>query len=325
VAKSPSPKQTPAKSAYRSAPAKGGQRSAPAKGGRPAGLFTWLAVGLVVVVVVVLVVIKVTGGSTPDSSSTGFQPANPATVAEITQIPASVFNTVGVTSPVAQITPPMLLKPAQPPLTATSSTGQTLPEVLYIGSEYCPYCAAQRWATIAALSRFGTFSGLGDMTVPSAEAPYGGLPTFTFLKTTFKSKYLVFKSVEEYTNYVPTGASFYKKLQTPTAGEMALFKKYDSPKFVPGLPATDALSIPFITMGNKYFVVGASYTPATLANLSRSQIATGLSQPSLPVTQAIISSANYQTAAFCVLTKNQPGSVCNSPGVMAAKKAMGIK
>jgi hypothetical protein len=325
VAKSPPPKKTPAKSANRSAPAKGGQRGTPSKGGRPAGLFTWLAVGLVVVIVVVLVVIKVTGGSTPGSSSTGFQPTDATTVAQITQIPASVFNTVAVTSPVAQITPPMLLKPAQPALTATSSTGKTLPEVLYIGSEFCPYCAAQRWATIAALGRFGTFTGLGNIAVPASETPYGGFPTFTFWKATFKSKYLVFKSVEEFTNYVPTGASYYKKLQTPTASEMALFKKYDSPKYVPGLPATDALSIPFITIGNKYFVVGASYTPATLANLSRSQIAVGLSQPSLPVTQAIISSANYQTAAFCVITKDQPGSVCTSPGVMAAKRAMGIK
>jgi hypothetical protein len=324
VAKSPPPKKTPAKGPIRNAPAKGGRRGTAAKGGRPAGLFTWLAVGLVAVVVVVLVVIKVTGGSTPSTGSSGFQPADATTVAEITKIPASVFNAVGVTSPVAQITPPILLKPTQPALTATSSSGAKLPEVLYIGAEYCPYCAAQRWATIAALSRFGTFTGLGDMAVPSTES-YAGTPTFTFQKASFKSKYLAFKSVEEYTNYIPTGASYYKKLQTLTASELALFKKYDNSKYVPGLPAADAGSIPFITIGNKYLVVGSSYTPATLANLSRSQIAVGLSQPSLPVTQAIISSANYQTAAFCVLTKGQPGSVCNSAGVKAANKVMGIK
>jgi thiol-disulfide isomerase/thioredoxin len=315
VAKSPPTKRTPTK---------GSPKSAPVKGGRPAGLFTWLAIGLVVVVVVVLVIIKVTGGTTASTNSTGFQPADPTTVAEVTHIPTSVFNTVGVTSPVAQVTPPLVLK-GQPALTAASGTAKKLPEVLYIGAEYCPYCAAQRWTTIAALGRFGTFTGLGDMTVPSTESPYAGIPTFTFLKATYKSKYLVFKSVEEFTNVVPAGARFYSKLQKPTASEQALFKKYDSPKFVPGLPSTSAESIPFITIGNRYLVVGASYTPATLANLSRSQIASGLSQPALPVTQAIITSANYQTATFCVITKNQPSSVCNSPGVLAAKKGMGIK
>jgi thiol-disulfide isomerase/thioredoxin len=309
---------------YQKTPAKGGSKTSPVKGGRPAGLFTWLAIGLVVVVVVVLVVIKVTGGSTPSAGSAGFQPTDATTVAQITKIPASVYNSVGVTSPVAQVTPPISVT-KQPALTGKSSSGTTLPEVLYIGAEYCPYCAAQRWATIAALSRFGTFAGLGDVAVPSTEAPYAGIPTFTFLKTTYKSKYLVFKSVEEFTTVVPAGASFYSKLQTPTASELAIFKKYDSPKYVPGLTATNAESIPFISMGNRYLVVGASYTPATLANLSRSQIATGLSQSSLPVTQAIISSANYQTAALCVITKNQPGNVCTSTGVMAAKKGMGIK
>lgn len=314
MAKSPPPKRTPAK---------GGPKGPPVKGGRPAGLFTWLAIGLVVVVVVVLVVIKVTGGTSATTTTSGFQPTDSATVAELTKIPASVFDTVGVTSPVAQVTPPNSLA-GQPALTGKSSTGATVPEVLYVGAEYCPYCAAERWPTIVALSRFGTFTGLGNMTVPSTES-YAGTPTFTFVRSTFKSKYLTFQSVEEYTTVVPTGAKFYSKLQTPTPSEQKVYKKYDTAKYVPGLGATNAGSIPFLSIGNKFLVAGASYTPATLANLSRSQIAAGLSQPTLPVTQAIITSANYQTAAFCVITKNQPGSVCQSPGVLAAKKVMGIK
>ena len=35
------------------------------------------------------------------------------------------------------------------------------PEVLYVGAEYCPFCAAERWPLMIALSRFGTFSGVG--------------------------------------------------------------------------------------------------------------------------------------------------------------------
>src|SRR5438309_707950 len=36
-------------------------------------------------------------------------------------------------------------------------------EVLYIGAEYCPYCAAERWSLVVALSKFGSFSGLTYM------------------------------------------------------------------------------------------------------------------------------------------------------------------
>jgi thiol-disulfide isomerase/thioredoxin len=298
------------------------QAKGPSRGGRPAGLFTWLAVGLVIVVVVGLVIIKVTSGSPSTGGSSGFQAASPAVVKQLTDVPASVFNEVGVTSPVAQVTPPGVVK-GQPALTATSASGATLPEVLYVGAEYCPFCAAQRWTTIIALSRFGTFSNLGDMTSSSIDE-FPSTPTFTFLKASYKSKYLVFKTVEEFTNISDAKNDFYYPLQKPTKAEQANFKKYDTSKYIPGLSAQSDGSIPYISFGNKFLVSGASYTPATLANLSRDEIAAGLSEASNPVTQAIISSANYQTAAICTLTNNQPSKVCSSSGVMAAKKVMGL-
>src|SRR4051794_36222191 len=45
-----------------------------------------------------------------------------------------------------------------PPLTNAGK-----PEVLFIGGEFCPYCAGERWALVQALSRFGTFSGLSQI------------------------------------------------------------------------------------------------------------------------------------------------------------------
>jgi hypothetical protein len=297
--------------------------SAPAKGGRPAGLFTWLAVGLVVVVVVALVIIKVASGSPSTSGTSGFQPISATVSSELTQIPTSVFDDVGVTSPVAPVNPPTPIK-NQPALTSTSTSGATLPEVLYVGAEYCPFCAAQRWPTIIALSRFGKFTGLGNMTSSSIDS-FPSTPTFTFVKATYSSKYLVFKSVEEFTNISDAATSFYTPLQTPTAAEEANFKKYDTSKYIPGETAQEDGSIPYISLGNQFLVSGASYTPATLQNLSRNTIAAGLDEPTNAVTQAIITSANYQTAALCQLTKEQPSNVCTSKGVMAAKKVMGLK
>jgi hypothetical protein len=78
-------------------------------------------------------------------------------------------------------------------------------------------------------------------------------------------------------------------------------------------------------MDNKFLMSGASFSPDTLTNLTRSAIATGLTDSSSPVTDAIIASANYQTAAICSLTNNLPATVCSSSGVTAAKTAMKIK
>ena len=292
--------------------------------GRPAELFTWLAVGLVVVVVAALVIIKVSTGSSATGNSS-FQATDATTVAELTTIPASIFNTVGVTSPVAPVTAPQILK-GQPALTGTSSTGAKLPEIFYLGAEYCPFCAAQRWATIIALSRFGTWSGLGNMASSTYSGEYApGTPTFTFVKAKYKSKYLVFVAVEQYNNVFNTALNFYSPLQQPSPMEKANFKKYDTSKYIKGYTAQQNYSIPYLTFANKFLVGGASFSPLTLANISRSQIAKGLSDPTSPVTDAIIASANYQTAAFCTLTNNLPANVCTSSAVKAAKRAMGIK
>ena len=283
--------------------------------GRPAGLFTWLAVGLVVVIIAVLVGVKVLSGST-STTKTGFVAASPQIVGELTGIPQSVFDSIGVTSSTVGVTPPSVFK--TDPLLTTTVNGKKVPEVLYIGAEYCPYCAAERWSTIIALSRFGTWSNLGDMASYSGDV-YPNTQTFTFGEAKYTSKYLAFKSVEEYRSYLNSAGSYYATYQTPTKAQNALLTKYDSSAYFPGATGT---SIPFISIGNKILVSGASYSPSALANLSREQIASTLSTPSNLVSQAIIATANYLTASICYITNQQPGSVCSSNGVEAATKAL---
>jgi hypothetical protein len=325
VAKSPASKKNtassrPATQAAKRTPVRPTKK---ASSGRPAGLFTWLAIGLVVVIVVALVLIKVLSSSPSTPGKSSFSPVDPTTFAQITGVPMSVFNAVGVTSHAVQVTAPIPIK-GQPSLTAPNSEGTQVPEILYVGAEYCPYCAAQRWSTIVALSRFGTWANLGNMSSYGKDI-YPNTPTFTFVKATYTSKYIAFKSVEEYTNYLNATKSYYAPLQKPTAAELKLVLKYDTSKYINGLTSSDGNPIPFMTFDNKFLVSGASYSPDTLTNLTRANIATGLSDPTSPVTDAIIASANYQTASICSLTKNQPSNVCTSSGVLAAKKAMGIK
>ncbi len=294
-------------------------RPAAAAGGRPAGLLTWVAVGVVVVVVAALVLVKVLSGGPTSTNSGAWVATDPTTAAEVTSVPAATFNAVGVSAG-ASVTAPLALK-GQPALTAKLANGTTVPEVLYVGAEYCPFCAAQRWATIAALGRFGTWSGLGNTESSSVDV-YANTPTFTFLKAKFTSKYLAFRGVETLNNvYNANNNPPYGKLMSLTPAESALFAKYDTSKYINMSSSNDG-AIPFISMGNKFLVSGASYNPGVLTGLSRTQIAQNLSAPSSPQTTLIITSANEQTAALCQLTKQQPSAVCNSSGVLAAKKLM---
>ena len=329
MAKSPASKKNvastrPATQAAKRPPGPPNKRPpARASSGRPAGLFTWLAIGLVVVIVAALVLIKVLSGTPTTPGKSTWTRTDPTTFAQITGVPMSVFNKVGVTSGAVGVTAPIPVS-GQPPLTEENSAGKTVPEVLYVGAEYCPYCAAQRWATIVALSRFGTWSNLGNMT-SYAHDVYPSTPTFTFVKAKYKSSYIAFTSVEEYTNYLNKAKTYYQALQKPTAEQIKLVKKYDNGKYVQGLSSSDGNPIPFMTFDNKFIVSGASYSPDLLTNLTRTQIATGLSDSTSPVTDAIIASANYQSAAICSMDNNMPSNVCTSSGVKAAEDAMGLK
>ena len=63
-------------------------------------------------------------------------------------------------------------------------------------------------------------------------------------------------------------------------------------------------------------------TPAILAGLDQQEIAAKLTNPTDPVTEAIVGTANYLTASICAETGDQPASVCSAAGVHKAAAAM---
>ena len=102
-------------------------------------------------------------------------------------------------SPTVPVNPPIIVQ-GQPPITIDGKT----PAMLYYGAEYCPYCAAERWAITAALSRFGTWSDL-KITASSHTDVDAGTHTFSYHGATLSSPYLAFKAVEAVSN-VPAGS-----------------------------------------------------------------------------------------------------------------------
>src|SRR5262249_48840261 len=104
------------------------------------------------------------------------------------------------------------------------------PLVLYLGAEYCPFCAAERWAMVVALSRFGTFSGL-TITHSSSTDTYPKTPTFSFHGASYTSTYLSFDGVETRGNELSGGQ--YPVLDVPTAEQQQIFKAQDPAGSIP--------------------------------------------------------------------------------------------
>lgn len=218
-------------------------------------------------------------------------PVPSAVMTDLTKVPASVFDKVGAGS-------------VQDHLQATTASTPLLtangkPEIIYVGAEYCPYCAAERWGTVVALSRFGTFSGL-VLTRSSSSDVYANTPTLSFRNVTYTSKYITFNATE-------TQDRTSQPLATPAADIMAIFSQYDTAPYT-----TSQGSIPFMSYGNQYVTVGGPFFPTMMSGLTWQQVSSQLKDPKSDVAQAVIGSANYQTAAICKLTNNQPGSVCDT-------------
>jgi hypothetical protein len=242
--------------------------------------------------------------SSPSSGHASVAPA--AVIGKVTSVPVSTLDAVGGGGGVVTARPISI--------SGTALTLNGKPEMLYLGAEFCPFCAAERWAMIVALSRFGTFSGLATIRSAAADGagnaePYPDTATWTFVKASYSSPYLAFTPVETLTNIPDPSTGSYTTLQTPTSAQQALVTKYDAPPYV---PSGYNGSIPFIDFGNKYVIIGASYSPQVLAGLSWSQIADDLSNPNSPVAQGIDGTANYITAAICAMTGNQPASACTA-------------
>jgi hypothetical protein len=273
-------------------------------------------VGLVVAAIATMVVIKAAGHTNPSAAASshlttaaGSAPTDPGTTALSPQVlaalsvPAATLDAVGSPSSVAL--PTKVGNGDGPILRAADGK----PLITYIGAEYCPYCAAERWALAVALSRFGTFQNLHG-THSSDTDQYPGTQTLSFYGSTYSSPEVDFEAVEEATNQ-PDGDS-YQPLQTPTAAQGALVAKYDAEG-----------SIPFLDIANRYVITGSSYSPQVLQGLSRSQIAADLANPDSAVAQAIDGTANDITAAIASVTGNQPSSVGSSAAIAAIAQKLG--
>jgi hypothetical protein len=171
------------------------------------------------------------------------------------------------------------------------------PELLYVGAEFCPYCAASRWAMILALMRFGNMSGIRYSQSSSTDV-FQNTPTFTFYPNySFTSKYLSFRAFETETRTA-------QPLQQLDNVSEAIYYKY-------------ANAIPFFDFGGYYVSTGSIIDPGIYKGMSWAQITSEIAQPNTQISQEVIGAANIYTAQICHEINNT-APVCSQSYVQAA-------
>src|SRR5579863_79907 len=255
-------------------------------------------VALVIVVIAVIVGVNLAGGSkakaTKDGVVVGTFPLTTALFNQVANVPAKDLIKAAAAEPTN----------TQPPTKLPTSNKVLLlgckPEILYIGAEFCPYCAAERWSLVMALSKFGTFHNVMGTTSSSTDVN-ASTPTFSFYKSTYTSPYLSFPAVETETNTKAT-------LQNPNAAETAIWQKWDAPPYV---SAADEGSIPFIYLGGKYLVTGASYDASHIAGWQMLAAVSYMTAGNNTTSKSAEAVAGYFVSDMCTLTHNKPAAVCN--------------
>jgi hypothetical protein len=221
-------------------------------------------------------------------AAVGESQAPSAVVRQATSVPLSVLTRASL----GQAATPLgkIAKPG-PPMTIDGKA-----TVVFVSEESCPFCAAERWSLVVALSHFGTWSNLGS-TMSSANDVYPDTATFSFRTAHYHSAEITLRTTELADNLG-------HPLQAETPLDAKLIATYDVPPFVNGADQSGA--VPFLDIANRYILAGAQYSPQVLASLSAAQIASQLRNPSSPVAQAIDGSANVVVAAIDEILHQAP-------------------
>lgn len=183
------------------------------------------------------------------------------------------------------------------------------PGLLYIGADFCPYCAGQRWPLVLTLLRFGKITGLRYM-LSSSDDVYPNTPTFTFQAAKYVSRYLNFRPVE-------TATRHNKPLMRMSAAQKKIFNTYDAPPYTPVYGG-----IPFVYVAGEYMLSRPMLMPTQLSGKNWQQVAEELNNEQSNLFQSVMPQVNALTAAVCRLDGGDPDSVCSSPGVIAANGAL---
>ena len=166
--------------------------------------------------------------------------------------------------------------------------------VFFMGAEYCPYCAAERWAIVRSLQKFGQWDGLKQTISAARNQPFLNLPTYDFTKTTYNSSHIEFVARE-------IKDREFRPLQKLLKTEEKLVRKYNPKK-----------EIPFLLIGGRFMQIGSGFPPKIFIGHTFRQTETELKKIESEIRKTIDEEANVISALLCI--SGLPPELCKETG-----------
>jgi thiol-disulfide isomerase/thioredoxin len=167
--------------------------------------------------------------------------------------------------------------------------------VFFMGAEYCPYCASERWAIVRGLQKFGQWDGLKQTISAARDEPFLNLPTYDFTEATYTSPHIEFVARE-------TKDREFKPLQKLLKTEERMVRKFNSKK-----------EIPFLLLGGRFVQVGSGFSPKIFVGHTFRQTETELKKVESEIRKTIDDEANIISALLCVA--GLPPELCKETGL----------
>jgi thiol-disulfide isomerase/thioredoxin len=175
-------------------------------------------------------------------------------------------------------------------------TGKSL--VFFMGAGFCPYCAAERWAIVAALSKFGTWEGIVEDSSAGHDEKYLNIPTLSFARARYESKLVEFIGRE-------TADRNFEPLQELDDKDYQILDTFNPDQI-----------IPFLLIDGQFMQVGSGYSPQLLEGLDHTKVRAALADANSAVGKAIDSEANNIVAMICKSIGGK-AEVCSSDSIRA--------
>ena len=154
--------------------------------------------------------------------------------------------------------------------------------VFFVGAEHCPFCAAERWAIVRALQKFGQWSDLTQTMSAARDEPFLNLPTYDFTEATYTSSHIEFVARELKNRE-------FKPLQKLLKTEEKIVRKFNPQK-----------EIPFLLVGGRFMQLGAGFTPKIFIGHTFRQTETELKKAESEIRKTIDAEGNIIAALLCV-------------------------
>ncbi len=170
--------------------------------------------------------------------------------------------------------------------------------VFFMGAGFCPFCAAERWAIVNALSNFGRWEGLVDDKSAGQDEKYLNIPTVSFARATYTSDLVEFVGRE-------TADRNFEPLQELGEKDYEILDTFNPDQI-----------IPFLLIDGQFMQVGAGYSPQLLEGMDHAKVKKELADPNSAVGKAMRAEIDNITALICKSVGGKAGgAACGSENV----------